>query len=310
MNGILSFNTFYTVQLVALYPDTMSRLVIIAILTAVVFLLGNLWMSLTTYSYVKLHLFVLSPLAFLYFVPPRPLSKAHPAVRQFGYISMLVLAIVAVTYSVAGWDHIIFKVGVISCPSSIGSFHDVPYEECFWCIDHTILASLWVMSVWRSRPVPHIRGSAQVGFRVASTLVCLTMAYYGYILQGQGKNMFYLGVTLQYSFPILALLFAATGHLYLQCLRECILGVTVPTLYVIAVDTIAVYKGTWVVSDEYISGKYVLGITIEHIVVYTLTTAMASLPIVGFLRAAEIYQLLRKKTGSVLTAWALMYVWG
>ena len=78
----------------------------------------------------------------------------------------------------------------------------------------------------------------------------------------------------------------------------------------IAIDTVAIYKGTWIVSDEYISGKYVLGITIEHIVVYTLTTAMASLTVVGFLRAAEIYQLLRKKTGSVLKAWALMYVWG
>ena len=288
----------------------MSRLVIIAALTAVVFLLGNLWMILTTYSYVKLHLFILAPAAFLYFVPPRPLSKAHTAVCRFGYISMLVLAVVAVTYSVAGWDHILFKAGVVSCPSSIGSLHDVPYEECFWCIDHTLLASLWVMSIWRSRPVPHIRGSAQVVFRAASTSVFLAMAYYGYILQGQGKSMFYLGVTVQYSFPILALLFATSGHLYLQCLRECILGVTVPTLYVIAVDTIAIYKGTWVVSDEYISGTYVLGTTIEHIVVYTLTTAMASLPVVGFLRAAEIYQLLQKKTGSVLKAWALMYVWG
>ena len=111
--------------------DTLSRLAIIAVLTAVVLPLGNLWMSLTTYSYVKLHLFVLAPLAFLYFIPPRPLSKTHPGVRQFGYISMLVLAVVAVTYSVAGWDHIIFKVGVISCPSSLGSFHGVPYEECF-----------------------------------------------------------------------------------------------------------------------------------------------------------------------------------
>ena len=172
------------------------------------------------------------------------------------------------------------------------------------------VSSLWVMSIWRSHPVPHIRSSAQVGFRAASTLACLAMAYYGYILQGQGKNMFYLGVTLQYSFPILALLFATSGHLYLQCLHECVLGIIVPSLYVIAIDTVAIYKGTWIVSDEYISGKYVLGITIEHIVVYTLTTAMASLPIVGFLRAAEIYQLLQKKTGSVLKAWALMYVWG
>ena len=84
----------------------MSRLAIITALTAAVLPLGDLWMSLTTYSYVKLHLFILAPAAFLYFVPPRPLSKTHPGVRQFGYICMLVLAVVAVTYSVAGWDMI------------------------------------------------------------------------------------------------------------------------------------------------------------------------------------------------------------
>ena len=298
-----------TPEPVALYLEIMSRLAIIAALTAVVFLLGNLWMCLTTYSYVKLHLFILAPAAFLYFVPPRPLSEAHPAVRRFGYISMLVLAIVAVTYSVAGWDHILFKAGVVSCPSSIGSLHDVPYEECFWCIDYTLLISLWVMSIWRSHPVSHIRGDPCVGFRAASTLVCLAIAYYGHILQGHEKNTFYLGVTLQHTFPILAVLFAATGHLYLQCPRECILGV-VPSFYAIAVDTLAIHNGIWQVSGDFISGKYVFGITIEHILIYTLTTAMASLPLVGFLRAAEIYQVLRKRTGSTLKALALVYVWG
>lgn len=121
--------------------------------------------------------------------------------------------------------------------------------------------------------------------------------------------MFYLGVTLQHTFPILAVLFAATGHLYLQCPRECILSV-VPSFYAIAVDTLAIHKEIWQVSDKFISGKYVFGITIEHILIYSLTTVMVSLPLVGFLRAAEIYQALRKRTGSTPKAWALIYVWG
>ena len=289
---------------------TMSRLAIIAILTAVVFLLGNLWMSLTTYSYAKIHLFILAPAAFLYFVPPRPLSKAHPGVRRFGYTIMILLAVIALTYSVAGWDHLVFENGVISLSSSFGSFYDVPYEECLTCIDYTLLISLWVMSIWRSRPVSQIHGDPCVGFRAASTLVCLAIAYYGYILQGQGKNMFYLGMTIQYLFPILALLFAVSGHLYLECLRECVLGVIVPSLYVIAIDTFAIYKGIWQVSDKFSSGKYVFGINVDNIIVFAMITALVSLPIVGFLRHAEIYQVGRKKTGSALKAWALIYVWG
>ena len=78
----------------------------------------------------------------------------------------------------------------------------------------------------------------------------------------------------------------------------------------IAIDTFAIYKGIWQVSDKFSSGKYVFGINVDNIIVFVMITALVSLPIVGFLRHAEIYQVGRKKTGSALKAWALIYVWG
>ena len=292
--------------------DTTSRrLAIIAVLIAVILPLGVLWMSLTMYSYAKLHLFILAPVALLYLVPPRPLSNVHPGVRQFGYTMLLVLAVVAVVYCVAGWDRILYQTGVIICTNSYGHLLGIPYEEWFWCVDHTVLVCLWVMSIWQSRPVPQTRHSARVGFRIVSALVCLAVAYYGYILQGQGKSYFYLGLTLLHTFPIFALHFAASGHLYLQCPRECILGILVPSVYVIGVDTFAIYKGIWQISEEFTIGSHVLGIIIEHIVIYTLTTALASQSIIGFLRMTEIYQAIRKKTGPSIKAMALSaYSWG
>ena len=89
------------------------RLAIVAVLTAVVLQLGALWMYYTTYSYAKLHLFILAPLALLYLVPPRPLSNAHPGVRQSGYTIMLVLAVVAVVYCVAGGT--VFSIKLVLC---------------------------------------------------------------------------------------------------------------------------------------------------------------------------------------------------
>ena len=288
--------------------DTTSRrLTIIAVLIAVILPLGDLWMSLTTYSYAKLHLFILAPLALLYLVPPRPLSNVHPGVRQFGYTMMLVLAVVAVVYCVAGWDRILYQTGVIICTNSYGRLFGVPYEEWFWCVDHTVLACLWVMSIWHSRPVPQTRRSGHIGFRVGSSLVCLALAYYGYILQGHGKKYFYLGLTLLHTFPIFALHFATVGHFYLQCPCECILGILVPSVYVIGVDTFAIYKGIWQVSEEFAIGSHVLGIRTEHIVIYTLTTALASQAMVGFLRTAETYQAIRKRTGSSIKSVALSY---
>lgn len=279
----------------SLMDTTACRLVIIALLTAVVLLLGDFWMSLTSYTYAKLHLFILAPSAFLYFIPPRPLSNVNPGVRQFGYSIMLVLGVVAVVYSITGWDRILYQNGVITCSSSYGSLFYVPYEEWCWCIDHTMLVCLWVMSIWRSRPVPQTRGCAHLGFRIVSTLALLSVAYFGYLLQSYGKNFFYLGLSLLHTFPIFAVHFASIGHIYLQYPRECILGLLVPSVYVLGVDTFAINRGIWAITDEFTTRTYVFGVTVEHIVIYTLTTSLASQSMVGFLRCAEIYQTVQKR---------------
>ena len=291
--------------------SSLRRLAIIALLTAIVLPLGDLWMSLTSYSYAKLHLFILAPLVFLYLIPPGPLSDAHPQVRRVGYAVTLILGIVAVVYSVAGWDRILYQAGVVSCASSYGSLLSIPYEEWFWCVDHTALVCLWVMSVWKSQPVPtKKRKSAYVGFRLMATVACLAMAYYGYMLQNQGKRFFYLGLTLLHTFPIIALHFATVGHMYLEFAREYALGVLVPSLYVLAIDTYAIHKGIWKISEEFTTGIFILGISLEHLLIYTLTTALASETILAFLRFAEIYHhAVRKENGASFLSMVLG-IWG
>ena len=148
-------------------------------------------------------------------------------------------------------------------------------------------------------------------FRFASALACLAVAYYGYTLKIHDKSLFYLGLTLQHIFPILALQFTVSGHIYLQCPRECILGLLGPSLYVILIDAYAVIKKIWESSDEFTSGVDIFGIKIEYIVVYTLTSSMASQGIVGFIRFGEIYQAIRKRTGySMVKSAALAFTWG
>ena len=289
----------------------LRRLAIVALLTAIVLPLGDLWMSLTSYSYAKLHLFILAPLFFLYLIPPRPLSTAHLEVRRVGYGVTLILGIVAVVYSVAGWDRILYQAGVVTCTSSYGSLLSVPYEEWFWCVDHTALVCLWVMSVWQSHPVPtKTRESTHVGFRLVTAIIFLAMAYFGYVLQSQEKNFFYLGLTLLHTFPIIALHFATVGHMYLQFAREYALGVLVPSMYVLAIDTYAIHKGIWRISDEFTTGISVFGIvSLEHLLIYTLTTALASETMLAFLRFAEIYHAVRKENGASLLS-VVLGIWG
>ena len=290
--------------------DAARRMAIIALLTALVLPLGDLWMSLTSYSYAKLHLFIIAPVAFLYFVPPRPLSDAHPGVRRFSYTMMFIVAMVAVVYCVTGWDQILYQTGVYTCSNTFMTLLHIPIEEWVWCVDHTFLAGLWVMSIWRSRPVPLSSSSARVGFRAVAALACLAVAYCGYVLKIQDKSQFYIGLTLQHIFPILAIQIVMSGHIYLQCPRECLFGILGPSVYVIIVDVYAVVKGIWKSADEFTTGIEVFGIKVEYIVVYTLTSSMASQAMVGFIRIGEIYQALRKKTGSPIKAAALALTWG
>ena len=298
-------------QLLVGMDPTLRRLAIIALLTAVVLPLGDLWMSLTSYSYAKLHLFILAPVTFLYVIPPRPLSTARPEVRQFGYTMMLIVSLIAVVYCVAGWDRILYQTGVYSCSNTFMTLLSIPIEEWVWCVDHTFLAGLWVMSIWISRPVPQTRRSARVGFRVAAALTCLAVSYYGYTIKIRDKSHFYLGLTLQHTFPILAIQFVMSGHIYLQCPRECILGVLGPSIYVIIIDVYAIIKGIWSSSDKFTTGLNVFGIKIEYIVVYTLTSLLASQALVGFIRFGEIYHDVRKRTGaSLVKSVALTFIWG
>ena len=291
--------------------STLRRLAIVALLTAIVLPLGDLWMSLTSYSYAKLHLFILAPVAFLYLIPPRPLSMAHPEVRRFAFTMMLIVSLVAIVYCVTGWDRILYQTGVYTCSNTFFTLLSIPIEEWVWCVDHTFLAGLWVMSIWQSHPVPQKRRSAHIGFRAVAALTSLAIAYYGYTFKIQDKSQFYLGLTLQHIFPVLAIQFVMSGHFYLQCPRECILGVLGPSIYVIIVDVYAVVKGIWQSSDEFTTGIEPLGIKIEYIVVYTLTSSLASQAMVGFIRLGEVYHDLRKRTGaSIIRSAALALVWG
>ena len=130
------------------------RLAITAVLTAVTWALGSLWMSYTSYTYAKLHLFLLVPLFLLMFLPPRPLSNAHPVVQYFGYGTTVILSVVAVVFSGLTWDTLLWKEGVLHIyTGTMGEIIGLPYEEAFWCVDHTFFAAFWVMSIWRSTPV-------------------------------------------------------------------------------------------------------------------------------------------------------------
>jgi len=291
------------------------QLAIIAILTAASWFLGELWMSQTKYTYARTHIFLLAPIVLLFLVPPGLLSKSNPTVRFVGYAIVVFLCAVALVFSVLTWDRVLWSKGVVylgDTSESFGSILEVPYEEVVWCVDHTIIVGFWIMSIWRAdRPVPKTRGSSLLGIRCAAAVACLAIAYYGYTLLGKDPKYLYLAVQLMWMFPNVAIQYFLVGHMYVQYAREYVLGIIVPSLYIIVIDTWARYRNVWRISEELVVEGSVSGLVFEEMLIYVLTTALVAHGVIGALRSTEIYLAIRPLVkGSPLKVLALTFVWG
>ena len=272
-------------------------------------------MSQTKYTYARTHIFLLAPIVLLFLVPPGLLSKSKSTVRFVGYAIVALLCVVAVVFSVLTWDRELWSKGAVylgDTSESFGSILEVPYEEVFWCVDHTIFAGFWVMNIWRAdRPVPKTRGNNLVGIRCAAAVACLAIAYYGYVLLGKEPKYFYLAVQLMWMLPNIAIQYFLVGHMYVQYAREYILGIMVPSLYIIGIDTWARFRNVWRISEELVVEEAVSGLVLEETLVYVLTTALIVQGVIGALRSTEIYLAIRPIVkGSPLKLFALTFVWG
>ena len=245
-------------------------------------------------SYLFLHIFLLIPILGLVLIPPRPLQSEPHEIRLIGYIVAVVLAVVAVIFSTA-WDNIIASRGVwtFEASSMVLTLGHIPLEEYLWFIDHTILASFWVLTLWSSKkklslPLP----SPKRAIRIIGTVLFLITMIFGLWLV-QSDRSFYLGVILCFMCPIWGFLWWLGGHLLLQQYREWIWGIMVISIYLIFLDSWAILEGIWFISDQYTTGINLFGIKLEQILIYSTTTALVVTTQVVCLRTTEI--LLQKR---------------
>ena len=105
-------------------------------------------------------------------------------------------------------------------------------------------------------------------------------------------------------------MYAISGHVFLQSIREQFVGFVVPAVYVVGIDTWAISMGIWGVEPKYASRIYILGMRIDHVMIYSLTTLLVSISIAGMLRSAEIYAVRRSKNESAFKTWLNAFLWG
>ncbi len=279
---------------------SVHRLSIIGAVSAAGIVLAVLWMSATTHTYARLHLFIMIPALLLMFVPPLPLSNfPDPAMKNFPYIISILLLTFAFAFS-APWEYVLCSTGVLRFNEAamFGTLAYIPYEEIFWWVDHSLLAAFWVMSIMPCKPVPK-SGNPHILFRVIGVLFSLGVMYYGYYLYDRNGPTFYMSVHLMFAFPVIAIQFLFCGHLLREYPREWILGILVPSLLTILTDRYALHMGIWEVDPVLSTGIDVYGFKLEHVLAYSLTTALAVQTVIPNLRSMQLYKARRYTSRSV-----------
>jgi lycopene cyclase domain-containing protein len=245
-------------------------------------------------SYLRLHLFLLAPLLALALLPPRPLQSAPREIRLVGHVIPLVVAAIACVFS-ASWDNFLAAKGVwtVEADRMIGTAGFMPFEEYLWFIDHTLLASVWVLDLWSTKGQRSVPSTApRRAARIAGAALCLVATIAGLWLLQFDRSL-YLGVILSFMSPVAGLQWWIGGHLLLQQRREWLLGIAVPSLYFVLLDTWAIHQDVWRISVRYTTGALLFGIQAEQILVYSTTTVLVVQALVIALRMTE--NLLQRK---------------
>lgn len=240
-------------------------------------------------TYFKLHFFILLPIFGLAFLPPVPLKEEPREVKIIGYTFPFIIAVCAIIFSTF-WDNYVASKGVWTFDRSemVAVIGHIPLEEYFWFVDHTLLASLWTLSLWRSRDKTH-SSEEQFGTasRITGTAICIILTIIGISMLNIDK-MFFIAVCLSFFCPVTAVLWWFGGQYFIRHGRITLLGVTMPTVYLLLIDAWSVREGVWAFSDKYITGVKLFGITDwSQIMIHLWPTIAVVLPMIIIMSTAD-----------------------
>jgi hypothetical protein len=223
-------------------------------------------------TYLGFHaLFVVPPLALL--AATRPFARLPPARRRAARVGVAAMVLVAVVYTTP-WDSYLVRRGVWTYGPGVVAvrFHAVPLGEYLFFALQPLLTGLWLY-VYGFDPTAR-EGDFDRRPRALGAAACLALAVVGgvfFLRTGWGV---YLGAILAWACPVLALQWAVGGGYLVRTWRRWVVGVAVPTLYLCAVDAVAIGLGLWTIAPATSTGLVVLGLPIEEGVFFLVTNLL------------------------------------
>jgi 15-cis-phytoene synthase/lycopene beta-cyclase len=214
----------------------------------------------------------------------------------------LVFLITIAVVSTIPWDSYLIRTGVWTYPPQViigPTLYDIPYEEVFFFVIQTfnttllylilskpVLKEIYLVREARSAGLRQAWGIVQVGGQM---LLGLGIRQGIVFIQEAGTRT-YLGLILVWALPFLLLLWSLAYQFIVGLpLTTTLLPIALPTLYLWIVDTLALKRGTWVISEGTKTGISLWPhLEIEEAIFFLLTNCLIVFGLVAFDNAIAV----------------------
>lgn len=222
-------------------------------------------------TYFQFHLvFTLPVIAGLFWALRRTVCASK---KQF-FGGLLFLAALALVYTTP-WDNYLVYKKVWDYPPErvLFTIGYVPFEEYLFFILQTVMTSLWTFFLFKRSTKDHLGEPRKVMPRALGVIACLLVALGGaYALTI--TSTFYMGLILAWAFPVAAIHWGYGGDWLWRDRWLWLKAVSVPTLYLVWADRLAIGMGIWSISEEYTTGMMLGGLPIEEAIFFMVANIL------------------------------------
>jgi lycopene cyclase domain-containing protein len=219
-------------------------------------------------SYLEFHLlFIIPPILILFVVGRMP-------TRRVEWVGITLMAILAVVYTTP-WDNYLIARGVWWYGEGDTWRHlwVAPLGEYLFFVLQSVLTGTWIAvinPICEYEPTDFNRLP-----RIVGAATWLGVSILGAILTfAGGSDLFYLGATVIWAAPIIALQWGVGGAYLTRQWQPWLIAVVVPSVYLWMVDRIAIGLGVWTISRTYSTGIDILGLPLEEAVFFVCTNLL------------------------------------
>lgn len=231
------------------------------------------------FDYALVHLKYTIPPAVLLTLLYRPLFTKIDAYKVAFLVTIAVVATIP-------WDSYLIRTRIWTYPDYVivgPTLFDIPLEEVFFFVVQTYNTSLLYLllskptlqSVYLCTERHALHGPWRYKKRIGQAILLATIAWGWYCLREHGLGT-YTGLILVWAGPFLLLLWSLAYQFILGLpFTNTLVPITLPTLYLWIVDTLALRRGTWVINAGTKFGIHLWdGLDIEEALFFLVTNTL------------------------------------